>query len=68
VPFVQGQLRNEHLSARIETECAHCRQPLRLEIDSDLTIRSVEPGAEPLIFAPLVNFETLKEPSITDVF
>jgi hypothetical protein len=65
---VQGQLRNEHLSAHIETECAHCHQPLRLEIDSDLTIKSVEPGAQPLVFAPLVNFETLKEPSITDVF
>ena len=65
---MQGQLRNEHLSARSETECAHCRQPLRLEIDSDLAITSVEPGAEPLIFAPLVNFETLKDPSIIDVF
>jgi hypothetical protein len=68
VPFVQGQLRNEHLSARIETECAHCHQPLRLEIDSDLMIKSVEPGAEPLVFAPLVNFETLKDPSIIDAF
>jgi hypothetical protein len=65
---VQGQLRQEHLSARIETECAHCRQPLHLEIDSDLTIKSIEPGAQPLVFAPLINFETLKDPSIIDAF
>jgi len=68
VPFVQGQLRQEHLSARIETVCVHCRQPIRLDIDSDLAIKSVELGAEPLIFAPLVNFETLKDPSIIDAF
>ena len=68
MPFVQGQLRNEHLSAHIETECAHCRQPLRLEIDSNLTIKSIEPDTEPLVFAPLVNFETLKDPSIIDAF
>ncbi len=68
VSFVQGQLRNEKLSARIETECAHCHQPLRLEIDSDLKIKSVEPGAQPLVFAPLVDFGALQDHSIIDAF
>jgi hypothetical protein len=56
------------LSAHIETECAHCRPPLRLEIDSELTVKSVETGTEPLVFAPLVNFKTLQDPSIIDAF
>ena len=65
---MQGRLFNKPLSVRIETECAHCKQPLRLEIDSELQIKAVEPGAEPLVFVPLVDFKTLKDPSITDAF
>ena len=65
---MQGQLLNTPLSVKIETECAHCKQPIRLEIDSELKVKSVEPGAEPLIFVPLVDFKTLKDPSITDAF
>ncbi|MBI5031625.1 MAG: hypothetical protein HZB51_13940 [Chloroflexi bacterium] len=65
---MQGQLRNEKLSAHIETECAHCHQPMQIEIDSDLNIQSVEPGAQPLVFTPMVDFSTLKDPSIIDAF
>jgi hypothetical protein len=65
---VQGQLRQEHLSFRIETECAHCGQPIAIEIDSELKYTVLTPGAEPVIFAPLVDFERLKDPSIIDAF
>jgi hypothetical protein len=67
-PFVQGQLRKEKLSFVIETECAHCHAPLHIEIDSDLNYRVVEPGAAPLIFVPMVDFDRLEDPSIIDAF
>ena len=65
---MQGQLRKEPLTVRIETECGHCRRPLVIELDSDLQRYRVEQGAEPLIFAPMVDFERLEDPSIIDAF
>jgi hypothetical protein len=65
---VQGQLRQEKLSFLIETECAHCGKPIHIEIDSDLHNKVLEPGADPLVFVPDVNFATLKDPSIIDGF
>jgi hypothetical protein len=65
---VQGRLREEKLSATIETECAHCQKPFQLEIDSELNIQIQTPGADPVLFIPMVDFERLDDPSITDVF
>jgi hypothetical protein len=67
MPFVQGHLRNEPVSIDISTECAHCSRTMRIEVDSELRYRVVE-GADPLIFAPLVDFEKLEDPSIIDAF
>lgn len=67
-PFVQGQLRKEDLLFTVETECAHCGQPLRIEIDARLNYRVLSAGAEPLVFAPQVDFGKLEDPSIIDAF
>ncbi len=65
---MQGQLRNEFLEFAIETECAHCRRPLHIEMDSELNYRVLEQGAEPLVLAPMVDFDTLQAPNIIDAF
>ena len=65
--FVQGRLRGEDLTAVIDTECAHCRLPLRLEIDSNLNHRVQTEGASPLICTPFVDVAGLT-PSIIDGF
>jgi hypothetical protein len=65
---VQGQLRKERLSFKIETECAHCHAPLHIEMDSDLNYQVVEKGAKPVIFSPMVDFGRLKDPSIIDAY
>jgi hypothetical protein len=65
---VQGQLRAENLSFAIQTECAHCHQPIRLEMDSRLNYRILSEGATPLIFVPMVDFGKLTDPSIIDAF
>ena len=56
------------MSFLIETECAHCGQPISIEIDSEMNYCVLTAGAEPVIFAPLVDFERLRAPSIIDAF
>ena len=65
---MQGQLRGEPLTVVVTTQCAHCAQPLHLEIDSELNYRVKEDGAEPLVFSPMVDFGKLEDPSIIDAF
>jgi hypothetical protein len=65
---VQGQLRGESLSVVVDTECAHCSQPMRIEIDSELNYSVGEEGADPIIFIPQVYFQKLQDPSIIDSF
>ena len=67
-PFVQGRLRGKPLTVLVETECAHCGQPMEIELDSDLNYRVLTEGAAPLIFTPMVDFGTLEDPSIIDAF
>ena len=65
---MQGRLRAEPLSFSIETECKHCGEPIQIEIDSNLSYRILSAGAQPIVFAPLVDFARLKDPSIIDAF
>jgi hypothetical protein len=67
-PFVQGQLREEPLSVVVKTECAHCGQPLQIEINSEMSCRVEEQGADPWLFVADVDFAQLTEPSIVDLF
>jgi hypothetical protein len=65
---VQGQIRKEQLDFSIETECACCSKPIHIQIDSQLKYQVLEVDAEPLIFVPMVDFDTLEDPSIIDAF
>jgi hypothetical protein len=65
---VQGQLRQETLTFSIQTSCAHCGQPIHIEIDSGLHYMVAETDAAPLVFVPMVDFAKLKDPSIIDAF
>lgn len=65
---MQGRLRNEDLSVEIASECAHCRRPLRLEIDSEARVRVVDAEAEPWICIPIIDFKKLRAPNIIDDF
>lgn len=68
MPFVQGQLRGEPLSFSIETECGHCQEPIRIEIDSEMKYRVSVTAAEPLVYVPMVDLHKLEDPSIIDGF
>ncbi|MFC1813859.1 hypothetical protein ACFL03_14330 [Thermodesulfobacteriota bacterium] len=52
----------------IDTKCANSRKPIKIEIDSDLNIRYVDEGSDPMICVPKVNVFESKEPSIVDIF
>ena len=67
-PFVQGRLRQEPLTVRIETSCAHCGQELVLNLNQDLDLTVETPGARPLAFVPEVDLHALEDPSIIDGF
>jgi hypothetical protein len=68
LPFVQGQLTGRDLVAVIDTACAHCSRPMRIEISSGLGYRVTTPDADPVVSLPLVNFKRLKDPSIIHAF
>jgi hypothetical protein len=65
---VQGHLRGEPLTLTVETECAHCARPIRLQIDGNLNAYVLTEGAEPMVFVPTIDFSTVDDPSIIDVF
>ena len=65
---MQGHLRSEPLTVTVETECAHCSEPLTLEIDSDMNARVEQAGADPMVFTPDVQVFDVEAPSIVDDF
>ena len=67
-PFVQGQLRNEHLTVEIETVCVHCGQPLHITVNSDLQWSVREQDASPLLFEPEVDLEHFTDSTIIDAY
>jgi hypothetical protein len=68
VPFVQGQLTGKPLSVNVTTECAHCGEPIHMEIDNEAQTRVVDTGAAPITFIPDVDFSALPDKCITDAF
>lgn len=67
-PFVQGCLRNEQLTVTVRTECAHCKTPMEMTIDSDLNITIQNGEYRPMAFMPGVDLLNLKEESIINAF
>ncbi len=52
----------------IESTCAHCGEPIRIEVDSELRFRVIEGGSEPLVFEPDVDWRTFAERSIINAY
>jgi hypothetical protein len=61
---VQGHLRNEQLSVKIDSGCAHCGQKLHLTLNSELEWSIQEQDAHPLVFEPDVDFGHLSGSNI----
>ena len=63
-PFVQGQLRKEHVSIDMETKCRHCDLAMHFAIDSQMRVSIRESGAHPLVFMPDIDRNTFSERTI----
>lgn len=66
IQIVQGRLRNKGLVVEIATECAHCRQRLRITSDNELSWTLKERKATPLLFEPEVDWKRFKGRNIID--
>ena len=65
---MQGRLRKEYVSVIVNTECAHCAQPLEIVIDSEPQFSVKEEGCEPIVFIPDVDLFKLEDESIINAF
>ena len=65
---MQGHLRNEPVSITVDTQCAHCAEPITLEINSEMNVHVEPAGADPMVFIPAVPVFDVKAPSIIDDF
>ncbi len=52
----------------INTKCANSGQAMKIEFDSDLNVKYVDEGSDPMVCVPRVNLLETKEPSIVDIF
>ena len=52
----------------VRTECAHCKTPMEMTIDSDLNITVKDTESRPMVFMPDVDLLNLKEESIISAF
>jgi len=52
----------------IESSCAQSGQSIQIEIDDRLAYHVRQTEADPILFIPIVDFETLDDPSIIDAF
>jgi hypothetical protein len=65
---VQGQLRKEPLSITIDTVCAHCDHPIKIELNSEMKYQVDKEGAIPLVFRPQIDWESFSKPNIISDF
>jgi hypothetical protein len=65
---VYGRLQNKELLYTIQAECANSGRQIVIEIDSELNIKKLTHGADPMFCLPIVTLANTKEPSIVDIF
>jgi len=65
---VYGRLKKKELSFTINAECANSGRHIEIALDSELNIKSVTDGADPMFCLPIVPLANTKEPSIVEIF
>jgi hypothetical protein len=65
---VYGKLTKKELSFTIRAECANSGRQIEIALDSELNIKNVTDGSDPMFCLPIVPLANTKELSIVDVF
>jgi hypothetical protein len=63
-----GDYKKKKLSFTIQSECANSGRQLVIALDSELNIKNVTDGSDPMFCLPIVPLAKTKAPSIVDVF
>ena len=53
------------MKVEVETVCAHCGKPIHISLSSKLDFKVRENAANPLIFAPDIDWENFHQTHIT---
>jgi hypothetical protein len=61
---VQGRLRRQPLTVRIDSECRHCGELLQIVVTDDFDWHVTSRTATPLLFMPDVNWATFRRSNI----
>ena len=67
-PFVYGRLQKKKMFFTIQAKCAYSSRQIEIELDSELNIKNVTDGSDPMFCLPIVPLAKTKHPSIVDVF
>jgi hypothetical protein len=65
---VYGKLKNKDLTFTIQAKCANSGRQMEIVLDSELNIKNVTDGANPMFCVPIVPIANTKEPSIVEIF
>jgi hypothetical protein len=65
---VYGRLQKKELSFTINAECGNSGRQMEIALDSELNIKKVPDGSDPMFCLPIVPLANTKGPSIVDVF
>jgi hypothetical protein len=65
---VQGRLTDRLTQATIDTVCAHCDEPIRLTIDSEMRYEIERAGSKPMFFEPQIDWPRFREPNIIHAY
>jgi hypothetical protein len=65
---VYGKLKNKELSFTIQAVCGNSGREMEILLDSELNIKKVTDGSDPMFCLPIVPLANTKEPSIVDIF
>lgn len=65
---MQGRLATSPCRVRIDSRCALCARPLRIDVDQDLRWSTPDTGAGPLIMEPFVDWSRFAAPTILHAY
>ena len=63
-----GKLKKKELTFTIQAECGNSGKEMEIELDSELNIKKVPDGSDPMFCLPVVPLANTKEPSIVEIF
>jgi len=65
---VYGRLHKKKLFFTLQAKCANSGRQMEISLDSELNVKNITDGSDPMFCLPIVPLATTKEPSIVNIF